>query len=120
MSKRLVTGMVLALALTSTAAPVALAEDQVTSVLTPADIASPQDWAANQEAIAEALDAAKAAIEAAKAAQEAASAASTVALQAAADVEKLSLAVASTINSLKAQLTSLSSLMTKIAKKLGA
>ena len=50
MSKRLVTGMVLALALTSTAAPAALAEDQVTSVLTPADIASPEDWQANQGA----------------------------------------------------------------------
>jgi hypothetical protein len=49
MSKRLVTGMVLALALTSTAAPAALAEDQVTSVMTPAGIAQPEDWAANQE-----------------------------------------------------------------------
>ena len=120
MSKRLVTGMVLALALTSTAVPVALAEDQVTSVMTPADIASPTDWAANQDAINEALDAARAAIEAAGAAKEAASAASTVALQAAADVEKLSLAVTSTINSLKAQITSLTALMSKIAKKLGA
>jgi hypothetical protein len=112
--------MVLALALTSTAVPVALAEDQVTSVMTPADIASPEDWAANQDAINEALDAARAAIEAATAAKEAASAASTVALQAAADVEKLSLAVTATINSLKAQITSLTTLMSKIAKKLGA
>jgi len=79
MSKRLVTGMVLALALTSTAAPVALAEDQVTSVLTPADIASPEDWSTNQEAIDEALDAAKASIDAAKAAKDAASAATVVA-----------------------------------------
>ncbi len=120
MSKRLVTGMVLALALTSTAAPAALAEDQVTIVLTPADIASPEDWQANQEAIDEARDAAKAAIDSANAAKEAASAASKVALQAAADVEKLSQSVTSTINGLKAQLASLTSLMSKIAKKLGA
>jgi hypothetical protein len=120
MSKRLVTGMVLALALTSTAAPAALANDQVTSVLTPADIAGPDTWAANQEAIQEAVDAAKAAIEAANTAKETASAASKVALQSVAEVEKLSQAVTSTINGLKAQLTSLSSLMTRIAKKLGA
>jgi hypothetical protein len=120
MSKRLVTGMVLALALTSTAAPAALAEDQVTSVTTPADIAQPEDWAANQDAIQEAIDAAKAAIESAQVAKEQATEASKVALQAVAEIEKLSQTVTSTINGLKAQLTSLSSLMTKIAKKLRA
>ena len=120
MSKRLVTGMVLALALTSTAAPAALAEDQVTSVLTPADIASPEDWQANQEAIDEARDAAKASIDAANAAKEAASAATVVATKAANDVIALSKAVTASIDALKAQIASLSSLMAKIAKKLGA
>lgn len=120
MSKRLVTGMVLALALTSTAAPVALAEDQVTSVLTPADIASPEDWQNNQDAIDEARDAAKASIEAANAAKEAASAATVVATKAANDVVALTKSVNTTINALKAQIASLTALMSKIAKKLGA
>ncbi len=120
MSKRLVTGMVLALALTSTAAPAALAEDQVTSVLTPADIASPEDWQANQDAIAEALDSAKAAKDAAETSRQAADAATKTAMEASDAVLKLSKEVSATINGLKAQIASLTSLMSKIAKKLGA
>jgi hypothetical protein len=120
MSKRLVTGMVLALALTSTAAPAALAEDQVTSVLTPADINGPEEWQANQEAIAEAVEAARVALDAAKTAKESASAATQVAMTAVEDIAKLSQSVNASINSLKAQIASLSSLMSKIAKKLGA
>ena len=120
MSKRLVTGMVLALALTSTAAPAALAEDQVTSVLTPADINGPEGWQANQDAIAEALEAAQVALDAANTAKESASAATQVAMSAVEDIAKLSQTVNATINSLKVQLESLASLMSKIAKKLGA
>ncbi len=120
MSKRLVTGMVLALALTSTAAPAALAEDQVTSVLTPADINGPEEWQANQDAIAEALEAAQVALDAANTAKESASAATQVAMSAVDDIAKLSQTVNATINSLKVQLESLASLMSKIAKKLRA
>jgi hypothetical protein len=120
MSKRLVTGMVLALALTSTAAPVALAEDQVTSVLTPSDINGPDEWQANQDAISEALDSAKAAKDAAIASRQAADAATKTAIEASDSVMKLAKAVSEQINSLKAQIASLTSLMAKIAKKVGA
>ena len=60
--------MVLALALSGVAAPAALAEDQVTSVLTPSSISGPEEWSAANDAATEALDSAKAAIEASKAA----------------------------------------------------
>jgi hypothetical protein len=120
MSKRLVTGMVLALALTSTAAPAALADDQVTSVLTPSDINGPDEWQANQDAIAEALDSAKAAKDAALTAKEAATTATKTAIEASDSVMKLAKAVTDQISSLKVQLASLTSLMSKIAKKVGA
>lgn len=97
MSKRLVTGMVLALALTSTTAPVALANDQVTSVLTPSSISGPEEWSAAQDAATEALDSAKAAIEASKAAGEAAKAAQTAAEDAAKKFEALAVSVNSSM-----------------------
>ena len=100
MSKRLVTGMVLALALSGVAAPAALAEDQVTSVLTPSATA-----AAEAEA---------------KAAQDAAKVAQTAAEDASAKVEALAVSVNASMASLKANMASLSNLLTRIAKKLGA
>ena len=120
MSKRLVTGMVLALALTSTAAPVALANDQVTSVLTPSDISGPAEWSAAEDAVAEVLDSVKAAIEASKAAADAAKAAQTVAEDAAKKFETLAVSVNSSMADLKSNMASLSNLLTRIAKKLGA
>ena len=113
MSKRLVTGMVLALALSGVAAPAALAEDQVTSVLTPSSISGPEEWSAAQDAATEALDSAKAAIEASKAAQVAAE-------DAAAKVEALASSVNASLSNLKTNMAALSTLLTRIAKKLGA
>lgn len=120
MSKRLVTGMVLALALSGVAAPAALAEDQVTSVLTPSSISGPEEWTASLDAASEALDSAKAAIDAAKAAQDAAKVAQAAAEDASAKVEALAVSVNASMASLKANMASLSNLLTRIAKKLGA
>ena len=109
MSKRLVTGMVLALALSGVAAPAALAEDQVTSVLTPSSISGPEEWSAANDAATEALDSAKAAIEASKAAGDAAK-----------KFEALAVSVNSSMADLKTNMAALSNLLTRIAKKLGA
>ena len=114
MSKRLVTGMVLALAI-STAAPVAVASD-----LTPADIAGPVEWGATQEAMDEAIDAAKTSVEASKAALEASKAAQAVGEDAVKKVEALTASITTSMATLKANMASLSNLLTRIAKKLGA
>jgi hypothetical protein len=120
MSKRLVTGMVLALALTSTAVPASLAADQVTSVLTPADISGPVEWSEAQDAATEALDAAKTAIDASKAALGASQAALAAADDASKKVVALATSIDASLSNLKTNMASLSSLLTRIAKKLGA
>ena len=120
MSKRLVTGMVLALALTSTASPAALANDQVTSVLTPSSISGPEEWSAAQDAVTEALDSAKASIEASKAALDASKAAQTAAEDAASKVASLATSIDASLSNLKTNMASLSSLLERIAKKIGA
>jgi predicted outer membrane protein len=114
MSKRLLTGMVLALAV-STAAPVAVADD-----LMPADIAGPVEWGATQEAMDEAIDAAKASIDASKAALEASKAAQAVGEDSLKKVEALTASITSSMASLKANMASLNTLLSRIAKKLGA
>jgi hypothetical protein len=120
MSKRLVTGMVLALALTSTAVPASLAADQVTSVLTPADISGPEEWAAANDAVTEALDAAKTAIDASKAALDASKAAQAAAEGASSKVVALATSIDASLSNLKTNMASLSSLLERIAKKIGA
>ena len=120
MSKRLVTGMVLALALSGVAAPAALAEDQVTSVLTPSSISGPEEWSAAQDAVTEALDSAKASIEASKAALDASKAAQTAAEDAASKVVALATSIDASLSNLKTNMASLSSLLERIAKKIGA
>ena len=116
MSKRLVTGMVLALALTSTAAPAALAN----SVLTPSEISGPVEWSAAQDAVTEAVDSAKASIEASKAALDASKAAQTAAEDAASKVASLATSIDASLSNLKTNMASRSSLLTRIAKKIGA
>ena len=120
MSKRLVTGMVLALALSGVAAPAALAEDQVTSVLTPSSISGPEEWTASLDAASEALDSAKASIDAAKAAQDAAKTAQAAAEDASKKVVALAATIDSGLSSLKSNMAALSNLLERIAKKLGA
>jgi hypothetical protein len=120
MSKRLVTGMVLALALTSTAVPASLAADQVTSVLTPADISGPVEWGDANDAAMEALDAAKTAIDASKAALGASLAAQAAAEGASKKVVALAASIDESLSNLKSNMASLSTLLERIAKKIGA